>query len=173
MPAEPQKGQGYSLHACPCGYLGDTSRACTCTPAQIQRYAARISGPLLDRIDLQLEVPRVDYQELSGREPGESSAVIRKRVQQARERQRERLGGATTNARMTPAQVRRFCRLSPDAQNLMQAAFRQLNLSARSHDRILKVARTIADLAGSALIEAAHIAEAVQYRGLEARYWRS
>lgn len=160
-----------AMNPCPCGHLGDSSRPCTCSPGQIQRYVARISGPLLDRIDLQLEVPRVEYRDLAGREEGESSAEIKKRVQRARERQRRRLGPSGANARMTPSQVRRFCRLTKEAEELMRAAFREMNLSARSHDRVLKVARTIADLAGSETIEAGHLAEAVQYRGLEMRYW--
>ncbi|MBE3589165.1 MAG: YifB family Mg chelatase-like AAA ATPase [Thermoanaerobacteraceae bacterium] len=158
---------------CPCGYLGDPVRQCTCTPYQIQRYLGRISGPLLDRIDIHLEVPRVDYEELAAREPGESSAEIKKRVEKAREIQRRRFGssGVACNARMTPAQVRRYCTLSREARSMLSSFFRQMHLSARSHDRVLKTARTIADLAGSEVIEAAHLAEAVQYRSLEGRYW--
>ncbi|SHF01340.1 magnesium chelatase family protein [Desulfofundulus australicus DSM 11792] len=162
-----------AANPCPCGFLGDPARECTCTPYQVQRYLGRISGPLLDRIDIHLEVPRVDYEDLAGREPGEPSSEIKKRVERARNIQRQRFGpgGTSCNARMTPAQVRRFCSLSREARSLLASVFRRLNLSARSHDRMLKVARTIADLEGSEVIEAAHLAEAVQYRSLEARYW--
>ncbi|MGB9802545.1 YifB family Mg chelatase-like AAA ATPase [Desulfofundulus sp.] len=162
-----------AANPCPCGYLGDPTRECTCTPYQVQRYLGRISGPLLDRIDIHLEVSRVDYEDLARREPGESSAEIKKRVEKARTLQRQRFSSAemTCNARMTPAQVRRYCSLSREARSLFSSVFRQLNLSARSHDRLLKVARTIADLDGSEIIESAHLAEAVQYRSLEARYW--
>jgi len=163
-----------ACNPCPCGYYGDSQRACSCTPNQIQRYLSRISGPLLDRIDLHLEVPRVAYQELSTKEPGEPSAVIKKRVQAARRRQQERLGSKNTcNARLKPNEVRKYCHLTIDARALLAAAFRTLHLSARAHDRILKVALTIADLAQSEVIEAAHLAEAIQYRNLESKYYLS
>lgn len=163
-----------ACNPCPCGYYGDSQRSCSCTPNQIQRYLSRISGPLLDRIDLHLEVPRVAYQELSTKEPGEPSAVIKKRVQAARRRQQERLGSKNTcNARLKPDEVRKYCHLTKEARALLAAAFRQLHLSARAHDRILKVALTIADLAKSEVIEAAHLAEAIQYRNLESKYYLS
>lgn len=162
-----------AANPCPCGFLGDTARQCNCTPYQVQRYLGRISGPLLDRIDIHIEVPRVNYEDLAGALPGEPSAEIKKRVQKAREIQRHRFSSTSTtcNARMTPEQVRRFCLLSKEAKALLPSFFRHLNLSARSYDRVLKVARTIADLEGSDVIEAAHLAEAVQYRSLEGRYW--
>jgi len=161
-------------NGCLCGYYGDSQRSCSCTPNQIQRYLSRISGPLLDRIDLHLEVPRVAYQELNTKEPGEPSAVIKERVQAARRRQQERLGSKNTcNARLKPNEVRKYCHLTKEAKALLAAAFRQLHLSARAHDRILKVALTIADLAQSKVIEAAHLAEAIQYRNLESKYYLS
>ena len=150
---------------CPCGYWGDPVKECTCTPLQVQRYANRISGPLLDRIDLHLEVPRLDFRELDESPPGEPSRLIKQRVNKARLVQRERFGRPACNARMTPAEVRKYCPLTRDARALLQAAFRQLGLSNRAHDRVLKVARTIADLEGSAAIGTAHLAEAIQYRG--------
>ncbi|MFZ5899014.1 MAG: YifB family Mg chelatase-like AAA ATPase [Bacillota bacterium] len=162
-----------SMNPCPCGYYGDPQKECRCSPLQIQRYVRRVSGPLLDRIDIQIEVGRLNYSELTGPTPGERSSVIRARVEAARAKQRERLAGtgADCNARMTVRQIRQFCRLTPDAAGILKAAFDQLDLSARAHDRILKVARTIADLEGCELIEAGHIAEAVQYRTLDRKYW--
>ncbi|MEW6274537.1 MAG: YifB family Mg chelatase-like AAA ATPase [Bacillota bacterium] len=156
-----------AMNPCPCGFYGDPARNCTCTPYQVQRYVNRISGPLLDRIDIHLEVPRLDYRELSELAPGEPSSAIKQRVNKAGLIQRERFGSAACNARMTPAQVRKHCSLTREAKTLFQAAFRQLNFSNRAHDRILKVARTIADLDGSNVIGSAHLAEAIQYRSLE------
>ncbi len=155
-----------AMNPCPCGYYGDPERACTCPMGLIQRYRKRISGPLLDRIDLHLEVPRVPYEKLSRTTPGEPSATIRARVEAARQRQRERLSGtgALCNADMGPAEVRRFCLLGREGQELMRAAMRQMQLSARGYHRVLKVARTIADLDGSADIRPQHLAEALQYR---------
>lgn len=162
-----------AANPCPCGFLGDRVRQCNCTPHQVQRYLGRISGPVLDRIDIHIEVPRVNYEDLAGSFPGEPSAKIKGRVQKAREIQRRRFAQTPTpcNARMTPEQVRRFCVLSKEARALIPSFFHHLNLSARSYDRVLKVARTVADLEGSEVIEAAHLAEAVQYRSLEGRYW--
>ncbi len=158
-----------AANPCPCGYQGDQEKECTCSPAQLQRYRSRLSGPLLDRIDICITVPRVRFEELSGEPAGESSAAVRQRVEGARAVQRERFRGTpvTCNAAMTGAQVRRFCAPTREAQRMLQAAFRQMALSARAYDRVLKVARTIADLEGAAAIGTAHIAEALQYRERE------
>lgn len=152
---------------CPCGWHGDPERACTCSPALVTRYQQRVSGPLLDRIDIHVEVPRVNYERLSADRLGEPSAAIRARVAAARERQRARFVGtrrAFTNADLGPAELRAHCQLDGAGQALMKAAVRQLNLSARGYHRVLKLARTIADLAGAAQIGPAHLAEAIQYR---------
>lgn len=155
-----------AMNPCPCGFLGDPSRDCTCSASSIQRYQKRISGPLLDRIDLHVDVPRVDYERLSERRTSESSAVIRERVEAARERQRVRLSGTNlrANADMGAADVQRHCALDATSDALMRSAMRQLQLSARAYHRILKLSRTIADLAGSDAIESMHLAEALQYR---------
>jgi magnesium chelatase family protein len=157
-----------AMNPCPCGYHGDAKRACTCAEATVTRYQRRISGPLLDRFDLFIDVPRVEYQELAGAATGETSAEVRARVTRAREVQLARLAGTSfvTNAEMGPLEVRQHCQrlLVPAAQPLLAAAMEQLALSARAFHRILKVARTVADLAGSEVIETAHLAEAVQYR---------
>ena len=157
-----------AMNPCPCGYYGDVKRACTCAEATVTRYQRRISGPLLDRFDLFVEVPRVEYQELTGDLSGETSATVRERVAMAREVQQQRLLGTrfVTNSEMGPLEVRKYCQqmLVPQAQPLLATAMEQLALSARAFHRILKVARTIADLAGSEMIETPHLAEAVQYR---------
>ncbi|MBD1371430.1 YifB family Mg chelatase-like AAA ATPase [Hazenella sp. IB182357] len=163
-----------SMNPCPCGYFGyEEDRSCTCTPPQIQRYRAKISGPLLDRIDLHISVPRVDYETLSAREVNESSAEIRRRVASARHIQAKRFEEQhhLTNSNMQAADMRVYCQLNVAARRLLQQAFENLGLSARAHDRILKVARTIADLAQSDMIEVGHIAEAIQYRTLDRKYW--
>lgn len=154
---------------CPCGYFGDSLRACTCSPAAVTRYQRRLSGPLLDRIDIHVEVPRVDYEKLTTRHLGEPSMEVRRRVQAARLRQRERLSGtrASCNGEMGPGEVHRCCGTDAAAQGLLKAAMRQLQLSARAYHRVLKLARTIADLAGAETIGAAHVAEALQYRPRE------
>jgi len=152
---------------CPCGYYGDPVKQCTCSNSTISRYQKKISGPLLDRMDIHIEVPRVDYEKLSDNRLGEPSTTIRARVEAARSRQRERfrdVQGVLTNSEMRPAEVREFCELDAAGQSLIKAAMRQLHLSARAYHRILKLSRTIADLAGSNSIEASHLAEAVQYR---------
>jgi magnesium chelatase family protein len=151
---------------CPCGWHGDPERSCTCSPALVTRYQRRLSGPLLDRIDIHVDVPRVNYEKLSSDCLGESSALIRERVIAARQRQAERFRGTglLSNADMGPAEIREHCRLDNAGQSLMKAAVRQLNLSARGYHRVLKLARTVADLAGAQQIGPAHLAEAIQYR---------
>ena len=164
----------------PCGYFGDSQKPCTCAPAVVTKYQKRISGPILDRIDIHIEVPRVDYEKLSGNKLGETSESIRKRVQTARDIQTQRYSPSGTmssirtsnnessnivcNADMRIGEVRQFCALQPEGQSLMRAAMSQLNLSARAYHRILKLSRTIADLAGSEEIQSTHLAEALQYR---------
>jgi len=154
------------LHGCPCGYYGDSLRACTCSETLVTRYQKRLSGPLLDRIDIHLDVPRVEYDKLASDRAGEASSVVRQRVEAARERQRARFAGTalTCNADMGPGQVRRLCALEGAAQAVMRAAMTQLSLSARAYHRVLKLARTIADLADAEQIGAAHLAEALQYQ---------
>jgi magnesium chelatase family protein len=152
---------------CPCGYYGDAVKPCICSTATVTKYQKRISGPLLDRIDIHLQVPRVDYEKLSDNRVGEPSEKIRNRVEAARERQRVRfkeLSGVTSNSDMRPAEVRKFCQLDATCSSLMKTAMNQLQLSARAYHRVLKLARTIADLAGSEAIGPAHLAEALQYR---------
>ncbi len=158
-----------AMNPCPCGYLGDTRRECRCSPTQIQRYRARISGPLLDRIDIHVDAPALSLAELRSAQPGEDSRAIRSRVESARARQHERYRGTktTANARMTHAQIARHCAVDASLGDLLQRAMEQLNLSARAYDRVLKVARTIADLAQSERIESVHLLEAIQYRSLD------
>ncbi len=158
-----------AMNPCPCGYLGDSKHQCRCGATQIQRYRARVSGPLLDRIDLHVEAPAVSLEDIRREQPGESSASLRTRIQHARTRQHARLHGspATVNARMAHSQIRKFCALDRPLGDLLQRAMEQLCLSARAYDRILKVARTIADLADSDRIEAPHLLEAIQYRSLD------
>lgn len=158
-----------AMNPCPCGYLGDSKHECRCTPTQIQRYRARISGPLLDRIDIHVDAPALSIGELRSEKPGETSAVIRERIQTAREHQHRRFTGtkATSNARMSHAQIRKYCAIDTTLGDLLQQAMEQLSLSARAYDRILKVARTIADLAGADKIESPHLLEAIQYRTLD------
>ncbi|NMC18340.1 MAG: YifB family Mg chelatase-like AAA ATPase [Chloroflexi bacterium] len=155
-----------AMNPCPCGYYGDPTRACTCAPGIVTKYQRRISGPLMDRIDIHVEVPRVDYEKLSDARLGEPSAVIRTRVESARQIQRERFANTslTSNADMHPAQVRQYCSLDESCRGLMRTAMNQLQLSARAYHRILKLARTIADLAGSPHISTIHLAEALQCR---------
>jgi magnesium chelatase family protein len=162
-----------ALNPCPCGYRGDSRRQCHCSVPQIERYMGRISGPLLDRIDIHIEVPAVPFRELSGSTPGTSSADMRRQVIAARQIQAERFHGARTryNADMPHRQTRQFCRLNAECQNLLKAAMSELGLSARAHDKVLRVARTIADLDGSQEIETMHLNEAVNYRMLDRGLW--
>lgn len=162
-----------SMNPCPCGFFGDARKECSCTPHQIQRYISRVSGPLLDRMDIQLEVPRPDFQDLGGATGAPESPVMKERAQAARRLQWERFADSATecNARMSTREIRKYCALSKEARSLFKQAFRTLELSARAHDRILKVSRTIADLEGTDLIDSHHIAEAVQYRSLDRKYW--
>ncbi len=157
-----------AMNPCPCGYFGDPLRECTCAPSTVTRYQKRISGPLLDRIDIHIEVPRVEYEKLSSERLGEPSAQVQGRVEVAREIQRKRFeadnNGLYTNADMRPAEVRLFCQLDDTGRALMKSAMNQLQLSARAYHRTLKLARTIADLAGSEEIKTNHLAEALQYR---------
>lgn len=164
-----------AMNPCPCGYASDPTRTCTCTPVRIQRYLAKISGPLLDRIDLHIEVPALKWKEMSAPKTGESSAAIRERVLAAREIQNRRFQNEEQifcNAQMGPKQLREYCGLDEPSHALLQAATEKLGLSARAFDRILKVARTIADLDGQNTIAPNHIAEAIGYRNLDRSIWR-
>ena len=162
-----------AMNPCPCGYYNHPTKECTCQPFSIHRYFSRISGPLLDRIDMHIEVVPVSLYEINGEQVEESSAEIRKRVIAAREIQSQRFRGTTihSNAMMNSAMLRKFCPLSGDVRALLESAMSRLNLSARAYDRIIKVARTIADLAGEANITATHIAEAINYRTLDRDSW--
>lgn len=165
-----------AMNPCPCGHWGDPTRECRCTPLQIQRYIGRISGPLLDRIDIHIDVPAVRFKELTARDAPEteSSALIRERVIVARARQRERFhneDGIYSNAQMTSRLIRRYCRIDAESEHMLESAMTRLGLSARAYDRILKVSRTIADLAESREIQPVHVAEAVGYRSLDRTYW--
>jgi magnesium chelatase family protein len=162
-----------ALNPCPCGYRGDPRRSCHCTPPQIERYMSKISGPLLDRIDIHIEVPAVPFRELSGGTPGTDSAEMRRQVAAARAVQAGRFDRGPTryNADMTHRQTRQHCRLDAECQNLLKAAMSELGLSARAHDKILRVARTIADLDRSDALQAMHLSEAINYRMLDRQLW--
>ena len=167
-----------AMNPCPCGFYNDPTRECSCSPVQIQRYIARISGPLLDRIDIHVDVPAVKFQDLAGETPGEPSTPIRERVTAVRNRQlkrfaKERAGTERVfcNAQMPPPMIRKFCRVSEESKKLLENAITRMGLSARAYDRILKVSRTIADMEDAADIAPYHVAEAIQYRSLDRSYW--
>lgn len=162
-----------SMNPCKCGYFGDSRRQCTCTPTQVNRYRSRISGPLLDRIDIQVEVSNVDYEDLSSTENSETSAEIKKRVNKTRKLQLERYKDYNiySNSQLDAGMLKKFCPLGEEENAILRAAFDNLGLSARAHSRILKVSRTIADLEGSENIKSEHIAEAIQYRSLDRKYF--
>ena len=162
-----------AMNPCPCGFYNDHVKTCTCTPQMINRYLQRISGPMLDRIDIHIEVPRLKQQELMGKTPGEPSSFIRARARRAREIQHARFANSKIfcNAHMTSKHMKMFCNLTTDAEAMLKQAVEHLHLSARAYDRILKLSRTIADLAESEVIGIEHLAEAVQYRSLDRKYW--
>jgi magnesium chelatase family protein len=162
-----------AMNPCPCGYRSDPRRACTCTPPQVEKYLGKISGPLLDRIDLHVEVPAVPFTQLAEAPPGPTSAQLLANVLNARTRQAERFGprGPTVNGRMTPRQVRKYCPLKPESASLLKGAMEELGLSARAHDKVLRVARTMADLEGADDIQPHNVAEAVGYRSLDRSVW--
>lgn len=162
-----------AMNPCPCGFYGHPTKECTCSHGSASRYLNRVSGPLLDRLDIHIEVPPVDYDDLSAKTKSESSAEIKKRVDAARQIQRERFKGTSTtcNAKMTPAQTREFCVVTDKANELLKNAFDRLGLSARAYDKILRVARTVADLDGSEQIDVKHISRAIQFRSLDRKFW--
>jgi magnesium chelatase family protein len=163
-----------AMNPCPCGYYSDPRHECTCRPDQIQKYMSKISGPLMDRIDIQVEVPALTYEELAQKQTGEDSASMRKKVIAARERQLQRFHDdkkVFCNAHMESRHLRKFCELDEASQNLLKIAIEKLGLSARAYDRILKVSRTIADMDGQENITSSHVAEAIQYRSLDRKLW--
>ena len=163
-----------AMNPCPCGYRGDPRRKCNCSPMQIERYVGRISGPLLDRIDIHIEVPNVPFRELSDNKVGTTSERMSEHVRIARDRQTDRFEGqpVMVNGKMTPKQIRQFCKLNRDAEALLKTAMDEMGLSARAHDKILRVSRTIADLAEADEIAAEHLSEAINYRTLDRSYWQ-
>lgn len=163
-----------AMNPCPCGYRGDPRRQCNCNPMQIERYLGRISGPLLDRIDIHIEVPNVPFRELSDTTVGTTSEKMREQVMIAREIQQRRFVGQPTmvNGKMTAKQIRQHCKLQPDGETLLKQAMEEMGFSARAHDKILRVARTLADLQQAEAIDALHISEAINYRTLDRNYWQ-
>ncbi len=164
-----------SMNPCPCGYYGSSDKECTCTPQAISKYMGKISGPLLDRIDIQIEVSLVKYEKLGNEELLETSSQIKERVNRAKQIQIERYKKENiyANSSLTPKLISKYCKLEEDSKALLEKAFNKLGLSARAYGRILKVARTIADLEGSEQIKKVHIAEAIQYRSLDKKYWKN
>lgn len=162
-----------AMNPCPCGYRSDPRRQCNCSPMQIERYLSKISGPLLDRIDIHIDVPPVPFRELSHESEGTTSAEMREQVIHAREVQHQRFAGQpnTLNGKMLPREIRKHCRLEPEAESLLKTAMEDMGLSARAHDKILRISRTIADLDASEHINTAHLSEAINYRTLDRRYW--
>jgi magnesium chelatase family protein len=163
-----------AMNPCPCGFRADPKRQCSCTPVQIERYLSRISGPLLDRIDIHIEVPPVPFRELSDTVEGTSSEQMRQSVVNARKHQAQRFRNLKTrvNGKMKPPEIRRFCRLDKHAEDLLKAAMEDMGLSARAHDKILRIGRTIADLVDSEEICVEHLTEAINYRTLDRNYWQ-
>ena len=163
-----------AMNPCKCGYFGSSVRRCTCTPQEIRKYLSKISGPLLDRIDIQIEMPSLSFEELSKKPDGETSAAIRERINKARafSAERNRASGITCNAQMSSAQIRKYCNVSAEGKKILKAAFEKLGLSARGYDRILRVARTVADMDASEQITDFHIAQAVNMRSLDRKYWQ-
>ena len=164
-----------SMNPCPCGFYGSNEKECTCSPQIISRYMNKISGPLLDRIDIQIEVTKVSYQKLDSNIKIETSSQIRKRVNLARKIQIERYSpyGIYSNSELTPNLIEKYCKLDTSSKIILQKSFEKLGLSARAYHRILKVSRTIADLDGKEQVEAKHVAEAIQYRNLDRKYWKN
>lgn len=164
-----------SMNPCPCGFYGSQDKECTCSPQAISKYIGKISGPLLDRIDIQIEVTPVKYQKLDGKEKVETSMEIKSRVNCARRMQQQRYieNGIHSNSQLTPKLIEKYCKLQKEAKGVLEMAFNKLGLSARAYGRILKVARTIADLDGKENIETVHVVEAIQYRSLDKKYWRN
>jgi len=163
-----------AMNPCPCGYRGDPKRQCKCNTMQVERYTARISGPLLDRLDIHIEVPPVPFRELSDQTVGTTSEKMKSDVLRAREAQQRRFGKGSLrlNGRMTPSQIRKYCKLESDAESLLKTAMEEMGLSARAHDKILRIGRTIADLDGSDNIAQHHLSEAINYRTLDKSYWK-
>ena len=164
-----------SMNPCPCGYYGSEEKQCNCKPEQIKKYMNRISGPLLDRMDIHIEVNKVKYSQLEQKSKNETSKEIRKRVNRARQIQLERYQKyhIFSNSELTPKLIEKFCQLDTESKQILETAFHKLNLSARGYNKILKVARTIADLEECEKIQQKHIAEAIQYRSLDRKYWNS
>ncbi len=162
-----------AMNPCPCGYFSHQSKKCTCSPLTVQKYLSKISGPLLDRLDIHIEVPQVDFEQLNDKTKGESSAEIKKRVNAARARQNERFRGLPFhfNAKMDSTTTKKFCSLSDNAVKILKMSFEKLDMSARAYDKILKLSLTIADLEGSDIIDTKHVTEAIQYRSLDRKFW--
>jgi magnesium chelatase family protein len=162
-----------AMNPCPCGFFGHPKKKCICSPIAVKKYLGKISGPMLDRLDIHVEVPAVEYEELTGKAQGETSAQIRARVEKCRKLQQERYKGTgiNCNARLSSTMIAKYCVLTESATTVLKSAFERLGMSARSYDRVLKIARTIADLDGAKLIDVKHITQAIQFRSLDRKYW--